>query len=80
MPASLRLQIREAEELPGVAVEDPGEDVAGKPELATLADKIEAQLLAQPITAYKNSPAKAAELAQKAQEIAVDAAIDAIWK
>jgi len=55
-------------------------NVAGKPELATLADKIDAQLLAQPITAYKNSPAKAAELAQKANEIAADAAIEAIWK
>ncbi len=50
------------------------------PELTALADKIEDQLLRHPVEVYRLHPKKAAEVAQAAQALAVDAALDEIWK
>ena len=55
-------------------------NVSGNAELNALADKIERELLAQPVEVYRNSKAKAEEVASAAQQIAVDAAMENIWK
>lgn len=48
--------------------------------LAKLADDIEMQLLQQPVEAYRNSPTQAAAVAQAANNLAVDAALEELWK
>jgi len=55
-------------------------NASGKPELNALADKIEQQLLATPVEAFRNSPAKAAEVAEAARNIAIEAAMEEIWQ
>jgi hypothetical protein len=55
-------------------------NAAGKPEINALADKIEQELLAQPVEAFRNSQAAAALVAQKAEAIAVDAAMESVWQ
>jgi hypothetical protein len=55
-------------------------NVFNNPELTKLADNIEAQLLQHPVDVYRLNPSKAAEVAQAAQSLAVDAALDEIWK
>lgn len=54
-------------------------NVAKNPALSELADKIEKQLLAQPVSALKNSTEKAALVAASAQQLAVEAAMEAVW-
>ena len=54
-------------------------NASGSPELNALADKIEQQLLATPVEAFRNSPAKAAEVAALAQNLAVEAAMESVW-
>jgi hypothetical protein len=48
--------------------------------LTKLADDIEMQLLRNPVETYRNHPEKATEVAAAAANLAVDAALDAIWK
>ncbi|HXS14460.1 MAG TPA: hypothetical protein VN734_17305 [Acidobacteriaceae bacterium] len=55
-------------------------NVAGKPEISELADRIEKELLHQPVEVYRNDNKKAAEIASRANEIAVAAAVEDIWK
>ena len=55
-------------------------NAAGKPELDALASKIEAQLLAAPVDTYRNSRSKAAEVAEAAKALAVEAAMEDVWK
>jgi hypothetical protein len=55
-------------------------NVMNNPELNKLADDIEKQLLQHPVEVYRLHPSKAAEVAQAAQSLAVDAALDEIWK
>jgi molybdopterin converting factor small subunit len=55
-------------------------NVAGNKSLSDLADKIESQLLSRPVTAYKNTPELAAEVAAQAQNLAVEAAMENVWK
>jgi hypothetical protein len=54
-------------------------NASGSPELNALADKIEQQLLQTPVEAFRNSPAKAAEVAALAQNLAVEAAMESVW-
>jgi hypothetical protein len=55
-------------------------NVAGNKSLSDLADKIESQLLSRPVAAYKNTPELAAEVAAQAQNLAVEAAMENVWK
>jgi hypothetical protein len=55
-------------------------NVTGNPELTALTDKIEMQLLKEPVEVYRNHPTKAVEVANAAAQLAVDAAIDEVWK
>jgi hypothetical protein len=55
-------------------------NASGSPELAALADKIEQQLLATPMEAFRNSPAKAAEVAEAAKNLAIEAALEDVWQ
>lgn len=55
-------------------------NVHGNADLAALADRIEVQLLQNPVEVYRNSPEKAAVVATAAANLAVDAAIEEIWK
>ena len=54
-------------------------NAGGNAELNAFADKIETQLLTQPVEIYRNSPEKAAETATAAQAIALDATLASIW-
>jgi hypothetical protein len=54
-------------------------NAGGNAELNAFADKIETQLLAQPVQVYRDFPAKAAEAATAAQAIALDATLASIW-
>ena len=55
-------------------------NVANNPHLTDLADKIEKQLLAQPVSALKNSVQKAGEVADAAKQLAIDAAMENVWQ
>jgi hypothetical protein len=55
-------------------------NVNSNPALAELADKIEVQLLSQPVEVYRNSPDMAATVSAQANQLAVEAAIEEIWK
>lgn len=55
-------------------------NVMGNPALTALADKIERELLAHPVEAYRLSPTAAAKVSEAAQNLAVEAALDAIWQ
>lgn len=55
-------------------------NVHNNQELSALADKIEVQLLQHPVEVYRTHPQKAAIVAKAAQSIAVDAALEEIWK
>jgi hypothetical protein len=55
-------------------------NATGKPELNALADRIEKELLSVPVDAFRNSKAKAAEVAQAASQIALDAAMKEVWE
>lgn len=55
-------------------------NVYGNPGLTKLADDIELQLLKNPVEVYRNHPEQAAVVAQAAETLAVDAALDALWK
>lgn len=55
-------------------------NVTGKPELNALADRIEKELLSTPVEAFRNSKAKSAEVAAAATAIAIDAAMEEVWK
>ena len=52
----------------------------GNPALTKLADDIEAKLLQHPVEVYRNSPEKAAQVADDAAKLAIDAALEEIWK
>lgn len=54
-------------------------NVYGNPELTELADKIEKQLLQNPVEVYRNNTGHAATAADAAAKLAVDAAIEGIW-
>ena len=55
-------------------------NATGKTELNDLADRIEAQLLSTPVETFRNSQAKAAEIATAAQQLAAEAAMEDVWK
>lgn len=55
-------------------------NVVNNPGITELADRIERELLANPVDVFRASPAKAAEVANAAVEIAKAAAVDEIWK
>lgn len=55
-------------------------NVSGKQEINDLADRIERELLIYPVDVYRNSPARAAEVADRAKTLAVDAALEGVWK
>ncbi len=55
-------------------------NVRNNPELTALADKIEQQLLQRPVDAYRVSTHEAAEVGALAAQLAVDAALEDIWK
>lgn len=55
-------------------------NVTGNPEINALADRIEQELLAQPVEVFRNDKTKAAEVAVKAINIAQAAAVEDIWK
>jgi molybdopterin converting factor small subunit len=55
-------------------------NVSNNAQLSELADKIERQLLSHPVEVFRNSQAKAAEVAAQAQQLAVDAALESLWK
>jgi hypothetical protein len=55
-------------------------NVHDNPGLAKLADDIETQLLKNPVEVYRMHPEKAGEVAAAAGNLAVDAALDAIWQ
>lgn len=55
-------------------------NVTQKPELNELADKIEQQLLAAPVDQLRNSATKSAEVARSASQLAIEAAVEDIWK
>jgi molybdopterin converting factor small subunit len=50
------------------------------PKLTKLADDIEKQLLQRPVEAYRNDPRLAAEVADDAARLAVEASLEEIWK
>lgn len=55
-------------------------NVHGNSGLAKLADDIETQLLKNPVEVYRIHPEKAGEVARAAENIAVDAALEELWK
>jgi molybdopterin converting factor small subunit len=55
-------------------------NVRNNQELSALADKIEVQLLQHPVEVYRVHPQKAATVAKAAQTLAVEAALEEIWK
>lgn len=55
-------------------------NLTNNPKLAELADRIEMKLLKHPVSVYKEDPGKAAVLAADAKTLAVDAAIEELWK
>jgi hypothetical protein len=55
-------------------------NASGSAEINALADKIEQQLLSTPVEAFRNSKERAAEVSRAAAAIAVDAAMDSVWK
>lgn len=55
-------------------------NVTDKPEINALADRIEQELLIFPVDVYRNDPARAAEVAGLAKTLAVDAALEEMWK
>lgn len=55
-------------------------NVTGNPEINALADRIETELTAQPVEVFRNDKTKAAEVAGRANDIALAAAVEDIWK
>ena len=55
-------------------------NVYQNPELNALADRIEMQLLQHPVEVYRVHPKKAADVAAAAQTLAVEAALEEIWR
>lgn len=55
-------------------------NVAQKPEINELADRIEQELCAQPVDTFRNAPEKAKEIAAKAVAIANAADVEDLWK
>jgi hypothetical protein len=55
-------------------------NVTGNSEITALADRIERDLLTQPVEVYRNSKEKALEVGAKAADIALAAAVEDIWK
>jgi hypothetical protein len=55
-------------------------NMRANPELAALADKIEAQLLKNPVDVYRNHPEQASAVGAAAEQLAIDAAMEEIWK
>lgn len=55
-------------------------NIYGNNELSNLADKIEVALLQHPVEVYRNSADKALIVADAARKLAVDAAIEDVWK
>ncbi len=55
-------------------------NATGSAELNALADKIEQQLLSTPVETFRNSQAKATEVAAAATALAVEAAMEDVWK
>ena len=55
-------------------------NVTANPAITELADRIDKELLQQPVEVYRNSKEKAAEVAKSAGEIALAAAVEDIWK
>lgn len=55
-------------------------NVHNNQDLASLADRIEMQLLQHPVDVYRLHPKKAADVATAAQSLAVEAALEEIWK
>lgn len=55
-------------------------NVTGRQEITDLADRIEKELLHQPVEVYRNSAEKAAVVADAAKDIALAAAVEDIWK
>jgi hypothetical protein len=55
-------------------------NAAGKPEITALADKIEQQLLAIPVEAFRNSQSESLRVAAAAKDLAVEAAMDSVWQ
>lgn len=53
---------------------------ATKPELIELADKIDAALLQRPVESLRTDKAAAAEVAQAASALAIDVAVEDVWK
>jgi hypothetical protein len=56
-----------------------GMGATGNTSIVELADRIDRELLSQPVDVYRNSPSKALAVASMAEQIAADAAIEAIW-
>lgn len=52
----------------------------GNPRLSKLADDIEKQLLHQPVDVYRQHPERAAEVADAAAALAVEAALEEVWR
>lgn len=55
-------------------------NVTGNTSINELADRIERELLAKPVEAFRNSQAEAAVVADAAQQIAMAAAVEDMWK
>jgi hypothetical protein len=55
-------------------------NVMANPKLDELTTKIEQQLLAQPVDAYRSSISLAETVSKAAQDLALEAAVDEIWK
>jgi hypothetical protein len=55
-------------------------NVYQNPELNALADRIEMQLLQHPVEVYRVHPKRAADVAAAAQTLAVEAALEEIWR
>lgn len=55
-------------------------NLTNNPKLTELAERIEQKLLAHPVSVYKDDLGKAAVMADSARELAVDAAMEEIWK
>lgn len=55
-------------------------NMTGSPEIAALADRIDNELLHQPVEVYRNDKTKATVVAAAANDIALAAAVEDIWK
>ena len=55
-------------------------NMRNNPELTALADRIEGELLKYPVDVYREDTQRAASVAEAASKLAVDAAIEEIWK